>query len=77
MTALLEKAWAEVSKLSPVRQNAIATIILQELEDLRNPSSRGRGNYTEERDAIFADMTLDDLVAAIKQQRNELSQDNE
>jgi hypothetical protein len=40
-----------------------------------NQYTTGYGNYTEERDALFADMTLDDLVAAIKQHRNQLSQD--
>lgn len=33
MTQLLERAWAEVSKLPPEEQDAIATIILEELED--------------------------------------------
>jgi hypothetical protein len=33
MTQLLERAWAEVSKLPPEEQDAIAAIILQELED--------------------------------------------
>jgi len=33
MTQLLEEAIAEVSKLSPEKQNAIAAIILEELRD--------------------------------------------
>ncbi|HEX8682447.1 MAG TPA: hypothetical protein VF707_09045 [Ardenticatenaceae bacterium] len=33
MTQLLERAWAEVSKLPPEEQDAIAAIILEELED--------------------------------------------
>ena len=33
MTQLLEKAIAQVSKLSPEEQNAIAAIILEELRD--------------------------------------------
>lgn len=41
-----------------------------------NQYTTGHGNYTEERDALFADMTLDDLVAAIKQQRNARLEDS-
>jgi hypothetical protein len=29
----------------------------------------GYGNYTEEREQLFADMTLDDIVSQIKQDR--------
>ena len=35
MTQLLEKALHEVSKLSPEKQEAIASVILEELEDER------------------------------------------
>ena len=35
MTQLLEKALHEVSKLSPEKQEAIASVILEELEDDR------------------------------------------
>jgi hypothetical protein len=31
----------------------------------------GYGNYTEERDEMFEDMTLDDMIAAIKRRRSE------
>ena len=31
----------------------------------------GYGNYTEERDALFADMTLDDMIAEIKRKREQ------
>jgi hypothetical protein len=31
----------------------------------------GYGNYTEERDALFADMTLDDMIAEIKGKREQ------
>lgn len=34
-----------------------------------NQFSPGYGNYTEERDALFGDMTVDEIVAAIKQRR--------
>jgi hypothetical protein len=33
MTTLLEKAFAEVAKLAPEAQDAIAALILEELED--------------------------------------------
>jgi hypothetical protein len=29
----------------------------------------GHGNYTEERDALFAHLTLDDILSAIERQR--------
>jgi hypothetical protein len=29
----------------------------------------GYGNYTEEREQLFADMTLDDMVSEIKRRR--------
>ena len=31
----------------------------------------GYGNYTEEREKMFADQTLDDIVSEIKRQRKE------
>lgn len=31
----------------------------------------GYGNYTDERDAIFVDMTLDDMIAEIKRNREQ------
>ena len=31
----------------------------------------GYGNYTEERDALFADMTLDDMIAEIQRKRKQ------
>jgi len=31
----------------------------------------GYGNYTEERDALFADMTLDDMIAEIQRKRTQ------
>lgn len=34
-----------------------------------NQFTPGYGNYTEERDQLFADATLDDLIAQIKQKR--------
>lgn len=34
-----------------------------------NQFTTGYGNYTEERDQLFAGMTLDDIVSEIKQKR--------
>jgi len=31
----------------------------------------GYGNYTEEREQLFGDMTLDDVISAIKRERNQ------
>ncbi len=30
----------------------------------------GYGNYTEEREALFGDLTLDEIISEIKQSRN-------
>ena len=32
----------------------------------------GYGNYTEEREMLFGDMTLDDIIAAIKRKKSQL-----
>ncbi len=36
-----------------------------------NQFATGYGNYTEERDQLFADMTLDEIIAEIKQSRSQ------
>ena len=36
-----------------------------------NQFTTGYGNYTEERERIFRDMTLDDMVAEIKKMRHQ------
>ena len=33
----------------------------------------GYGDYTEEREQLFADMTVEDMIAAIKRKRNQSS----
>lgn len=33
----------------------------------------GYGNYVEERDKLFGDMTLDEMIAAIKRRRDQAS----
>ena len=34
----------------------------------------GYGNYTEEREQLFGDLTLDDIVSEIKRRKSEASQ---
>ncbi len=36
-----------------------------------NQFSTGYGNYTEEREQLFANMTLDDVVSEIEEMRNQ------
>ena len=37
-----------------------------------NQFTMGYGDYTAERDELFGDMTLDDMIAAIKQTRSQV-----
>jgi hypothetical protein len=36
-----------------------------------NQFTTGYGNYTQERDQLFANLTLDDLISEIKRQRSQ------
>ena len=36
-----------------------------------NQYTHGFGDYTKERDALFKDVAIDDIVSAIQQQKNE------
>lgn len=59
--------------LNEITWSAI-TILSQELGVVNtarfiNQFTPGYGNYTEERDTLFADMTVDEIVAEIKQRR--------
>jgi hypothetical protein len=61
----------EVKPLAEVTQEAIR-VLIQELGPVNavrfvNQFTVGYGNYIEERDRLFADMTLDDIVSEIKQ----------
>lgn len=38
-----------------------------------NQFTTGQGNYTQEREQLFADVTLDDIVADIKRKRTAAS----
>lgn len=61
--------------LSEVTQQALAVLIKEigVVNTVRflNQFTTGYGDYTAERDALFADLTLDELLAAIKQRPNQ------
>ena len=61
----------ETKPLSEITQQAI-TLLMKEIGVVNtvrflNQFTMGYGDYTAERDALFADLTLDALLAAIKQ----------
>ena len=60
----------EVKPLAEVTQEAIR-VLCQHIGPVNtvrfvNQFTVGYGNYTEEREQLFADMTLDDIVSEIK-----------
>jgi hypothetical protein len=61
----------EAKPLAEVTREAIR-VLIQELGPVNavrfvNQFTVGYGDYTKERDRLFADMTLDDMVSEIKQ----------
>jgi hypothetical protein len=61
----------QTKPLSEVTQQAIA-LLMKEIGVVNtvrflNQFTMGYGDYTAERDALFADLTLDELLAAMKQ----------
>ncbi len=61
----------ETKPLSEITQQAI-TLLMKEMGVVNtvrflNQFTVGYGDYTAERDTLFADLTLDELLAAIKQ----------
>jgi hypothetical protein len=61
----------QTKPLSEVTQQAIA-LLMKEIGVVNtvrflNQFTMGYGDYTAERDALFADLTLDDVLAAMKQ----------
>lgn len=65
----------ETKPLTEITQEAIR-ILCKEIgvvNTLRfiNQFTTGYGNYTEEREQLFADMTLDDIVSEIKRRRSQ------
>jgi hypothetical protein len=60
----------QTKPLSEVTQQAIA-LLMKEIGVVNtvrflNQFTMGYGDYTAERDALFADLTLDDILAAMK-----------
>lgn len=65
----------EIKPLAEITDNAIK-ILYQELGVVNtvrflNQFSSGYGNYTEDRKDLFRDVTLDQIVAEIKQARSQ------
>lgn len=66
---------AEIRTLAEVTQEAIL-VLLREIgvvNTLRflNQYTTGYGNYTEEREQLFGQMTLEEIVAEIKKDREQ------
>ncbi len=65
----------QTKPLNDINQEAI-TILCQQLGLVNtvrfiNQFSTGYGNYTKEREQLFADMTLDNVVSEIEEMRNQ------
>jgi hypothetical protein len=63
--------------LAEITQDAIR-VLCQELGIVNtirfvNQFTIGYGNYTEEREELFADLTMDDIVTAIKRKQTHLT----
>ena len=64
----------EIKPLNEITKDAL-TILYQEIGIVNtvrfiNQFTQGFGNYTEERQLLFADLTLDDALEAIKRRRS-------
>lgn len=63
----------QLKPLSEVNHQAIRLLVEQigVVNTFRfvNQFTTGHGNYTEERDALFGHLTLDDIVSAIEEKR--------
>jgi hypothetical protein len=66
----------EVKPLAEVTQRAIRVLVQQigpaDTARFVTQFTVGYGNYTEERQALFASMTLDDIVAEIKRAKEHI-----
>jgi len=68
----------QIKPLAEITQEAI-TVLYQKLGIVNtirfiNQFTTGYGNYTKEREELFGDKTLDELVKEIKQARDESSE---
>ncbi len=66
---------ATTKPLSEVTQEAIA-VLLREIGIINtvrflNQFTGGFGNYTEEREQLFAELSMDEILTAIDQERND------
>lgn len=65
----------QTKPLAEITQNAIQVLCkeigLVDTMRFVGQFTVGYGNYTEERAALFADMTLDDMIAEIKRKREQ------
>ena len=71
----------ETKPLNQITQEAIQ-VLYQEIgvvDTVRflNQFTTGYGNYTIERDALFADLTLDDILTEIKLERTQGNEKNQ
>lgn len=66
---------AQTKPLAEITQEAIKVLFqtLGIVDTVRfiNQFTTGYGNYTAEREALFGDITLDDIITEIKQTRND------
>lgn len=64
---------AQTRPLAEVTQTAIRVLVreigLVDTMRFVGQFTIGYGNYTEERDELFGDLTLDEIIAAIKRRR--------
>lgn len=65
----------EIKPLAEITKEAVKILYekLGIVDTIRfiNQFTVGYGNYTEERDVLFGDLTLDEVIAQIKQGRSE------
>lgn len=68
---------AQTRPLAEVNQTAIRVLVreigLVDTMRFVGQFTLGYGNYTEERDELFGEMTLDELIAEIKRRRVQTS----
>jgi hypothetical protein len=69
---------ADTRPLAEITQEAIQVLyreigVVNTIRFL-NQFSRGYGNYTEEREELFGNLTLDEIMSQIKQDRSKHSQ---
>jgi hypothetical protein len=67
----------QTKPLAEVTQNAIRVLCreigLADTMRFVGQFTVGYGDYTAERDGLFKDMTLDDMIAEIKQRRSQIA----